>query len=187
MDATSMRSRRRTPGAKAAPASAAATATVADLDRKDIAILKLLQKDAWISNVELARRIHLSAPACLRRVERLKRTGIIRRAVTLLDPKAAGSGMLMMIGVVLERLTPTTFPAFEKAAAKIPGCMECHMVTGDFDYFLILRIADVGTFAERHTRDLLFLPGVRQIRSFMVTREVLSTTELPLQGMAGAA
>ena len=160
--------------------AAAVSASQGELDRKDIAILKALQKDAWISNVELARRIHLSPPACLRRVDRLKRSGMIRKAVTLLDPVAVGSGMLMMIGVVLDRLTPTTFTAFEKAAAKIPGCMECHMVTGDFDYFLILRIADLDTFAQRHTKDLVFLPGVRHIRTFMVTREVLSTTELPL-------
>ena len=160
--------------------SAPLAAAFNDLDRKDLAILKALQKDAWISNVELARRIHLSPPACLRRVERLKRSGIIRKAVTLLDPVAAGSGMLMMIGVVLDRLTPTTFTAFEKAAAKLPGCMECHMLTGDFDYFLSLRIAELRSFAQRHTQELLFLPGVRQIRTFMVTREVLSTTELPL-------
>ena len=91
-----------------------------------------------------------------------------------------GAGMLVMIGVVLDRSTPDSFAAFEKAAAKVSGCMECHVVTGEFDYFMLVRTRDNDSFNRLHAEQLLYLPGVRQVRSFMVLRNVLSTTELPL-------
>ena len=157
-----------------------AAAEGAEVDRTDRAILRLLQRDASLSNVALAAKVHLSPPACLRRVERLKRLGFIDGVVARLNPQAVGAGMLVMIGVVLDRSTPESFSAFEKAAAKIAGCMECHVVTGEFDYFMLIRTRDSESFNRLHAAQLLYLPGVRQVRSFMVLRNVLSTTELPL-------
>ena len=151
-----------------------------ELDRTDKAILRLLQRDASLSNVALAEKVHLSPPACLRRVERLKRLGLIDGVVALLNPKAVGAGMLVMIGVVLDRSTPESFAEFEKAAIKISGCMECHVVTGEFDYFMLVRTRDSESFNRLHAEQLIYLPGVRQVRSFMVLRNVLSSTELPL-------
>ena len=150
------------------------------LDRTDKAILRALQSDASISNVALAAKVHLSPPACLRRVDRLKRAGLIDATVALLNPQALGAGMLVMIGVVLDRSTPESFSAFEKAAAKISGCMECHVVTGEFDYFRLVRTRDGESFNRLHAEQLLYLPGVRQIRSFIVLKQVLSTTQIPL-------
>src|SRR5215469_3556073 len=150
------------------------------LDRIDRAILKQLQTDASISNVSLAAKVKLSAPACLRRVERLKEMGLIRSVVALLNPKAVGAGMLVVIGVVLDRSTPESFADFEKAAQKVSGCMECHVVTGEFDYFMLVRTRDSESFNRLHAEQLLYLPGVRQIRSFMVLKEILSTTKFPL-------
>lgn len=158
----------------------AAPAADTDLDRTDRAILRLLQRDASLSNVALAAKVHLSPPACLRRVERMKRLGLVRGVVALLDPKPLGAGMLVVIGVMLDRSTPESFGAFEQAAAAIPGCMECHVVTGEFDYFMMVRTQDSDSFNRLHAEQLLRLPGVRQIRSFMVIKEVLSTTQLPL-------
>ncbi len=100
------------------------------LDRTDRAILKTLQRDASISNVALAEKVKLSAPACLRRVERLKQVGLIKDIVALLDNEALDAGMVVLIGVVLDRSTPESFAAFEAAAQKVSGCMECHVVTG---------------------------------------------------------
>ena len=150
------------------------------LDRIDRAILRQLQSDASISNVSLAAKVNLSAPACLRRVERLKEMGLIRGLVALLDPKAVGAGMLVVIGVVLDRSTPESFAAFEKAAQKVVGCMECHVVTGEFDYFMLVRTKDSDSFNRLHAEQLLYLPGVRQIRTFMVLKEILSTTKFPI-------
>lgn len=150
------------------------------IDRTDKAILRSLQRDASLSNVALAEKVNLSAPACLRRVERLKQMGLITGIVALLNPQALGAGMVVMIGVVLDRSTPESFAAFEKAAARVSGCMECHVVTGEFDYFMMLRTRDSESFNRLHAEQLLHLPGVRQIRSFMVLKQVLSTTEFPI-------
>jgi DNA-binding Lrp family transcriptional regulator len=150
------------------------------LDRTDKAILRALQRDASISNVALAGKVSLSPPACLRRVERLRAAGLIRGVVALLNPSALEAGMLVVIGVVLDRSTPESFAAFEKAAQKVSGCMECHEVTGEFDYFMMLRTKDSESFNRLHAEQLLYLPGVRQIRTFMVLKQVLSTTQFPI-------
>jgi DNA-binding Lrp family transcriptional regulator len=152
----------------------------AELDRVDRAILRQLQRDASISNVALADKVNLSAPACLRRVERLKQAGLIRGTVALLDPKKLNAGMLMIIGVVLDRSTPESFAAFEQAAQKVSGCMECHIVTGEFDCFMLVRTRDSESFNRLHAEQLLYLPGVRQVRTFMVLKEILSTTSFPI-------
>ena len=162
------------------PSRAPALSPPPELDRTDKAILRLLQADASLSNVALAAKVHLSPPACLRRVERLRRAGLIGATVALLDAQALGAGMLVMIGVVLDRSTPESFSAFERAAAKISGCMECHVVTGEFDYFMLVRTRDGESFNRLHAEQLLYLPGVRQIRSFIVLKQVLSTTQIPL-------
>jgi len=151
-----------------------------ELDRIDRAILKTLQRDASISNVALADKVKLSPPACLRRVERLKEAGLIRGIVALLDPEGLDVGMVILIGVVLDRSTPQSFADFEAAAQKVSGCMELHVVTGEFDYFMLLRTRDSASFNRLHAEQLLYLPGVRQIRSFMGLRQVLSTTLLPI-------
>jgi DNA-binding Lrp family transcriptional regulator len=149
-------------------------------DRTDRAILKTLQRDASISNVALAEKVKLSAPACLRRVERLKQAGLIKGIVALLDNEALDAGMVVLIGVVLDRSTPESFAAFEAAAQKVSGCMECHVVRGEFDYVMLLRSKDSNSFNRLHAEQLLYLPGVRQIRSFMGLRQVLSTTHITL-------
>ncbi|WDY56926.1 Lrp/AsnC family transcriptional regulator [Pseudomonas sp. PSKL.D1] len=150
------------------------------LDRTDRAILKTLQRDASISNVMLAERVKLSPPACLRRVDRLKQAGLIKGIVALLDTEALDAGMAVLIGVVLDRSTPESFAAFEAAAQKVSGCMECHVVTGEFDYFMLIRTKDNQSFNRLHAEQLLYLPGVRQIRSFMGLRQVLSTPHIPV-------
>lgn len=157
-----------------------ADASHVELDRTDKAILRALQKDASISNVALAAKVNLSAPACLRRVERLKSLGLIRGIVALLNAPALDAGMVVIIGVVLDRSTPESFAAFEKAAQNVSGCMECHVATGEFDYFMMLRTRDSESFNRLHAEQLLYLPGVRQIRTFMVLKQVLSSTQIAI-------
>lgn len=155
-------------------------APIPELDRTDKSILRALQRDASVSNVALARRVNLSAPACLRRVARLKKLGLITGIVALLNPQQLDAGMVVMIGVVLDRSTPDSFAAFEKAVAKVSGCMECHVITGEFDYFMIVRTRDNQSFNRLHAEQLLHLPGVRQVRSFIGLKQVLSTTQFPI-------
>lgn len=154
--------------------------TIPELDRTDRAILRLMQKDGSISNVALARKVSLSPAACLRRVERLKELNFIRSINALLDPVALNVGTLVVIGVVLDRSTPESFAHFEKAAQTVTGCMECHCVSGEFDYFMLIRTTNNDSFNKLHAEQLLHLPGVRQIRTFFVLKQLLSTTQLPV-------
>lgn len=171
---------KKTAGATKVRAPKEAALPAMALDRTDLAILRVLQRDASLSNVALAAKVHLSAPACLRRVERLRAHGLIRGVVALLEPRALNAGTLVMIGVVLDRSTPDSFAAFERAVQKVSGCLECHVVTGEFDYIMMVRTRDNDSFNRLHAQQLLYLPGVRQIRTFMVLKEVLSTTEIPI-------
>lgn len=165
---------------KLQPKSAPSVSLKEELDRTDRAILRALQRDASISNVSLAGKVNLSAPACLRRVDRLKEAGLIKGIVAILNPGAVDAGTMVMIGVVLDRSTPDSFADFEKAVQKVAGCLECHVVTGEFDYFMLLRTKDNDSYNRLHAEQLLYLPGVRQIRTFMVLKQVLSSTQLPI-------
>ncbi|WZB61577.1 winged helix-turn-helix transcriptional regulator [Achromobacter xylosoxidans] len=156
-------------------------ATLSSLDRIDRQILRVLQKDAQITNLDLSARVNLSPAACLRRVEKLRTEGVIRKTVALLEPAAdMDMATLVIVGVVLDRSTPEAFTDFEEAARGISGCLECHLVAGEFDYFLMLRIRDLERFNKLHAGEIIKLPGVRQIRTFFVLKEIMSTTELPL-------
>ena len=155
-------------------------AEAAQIDRIDRNILKQLQVDAAITNAELAKRVNLSPAACLRRVEKLRASGLIARTVAVLDPSRIEMTTLVIVGVVLDRSTPASFGEFESAAKEIRGCLECHLVAGEFDYFLVLRTKDIERFNRLHADQIIALPGVRQIRTFFVLKEILSTTALPL-------
>src|ERR1700743_2428228 len=159
MNATKVRAASQPSTGRSATSATPPGASRHALDRIDRAILRQLQADASISNVALAAKVKLSAPACLRRVERLKESGLIRGVVALIDPKAAGAGMLVIIGVVLDRSTPEPFAECENAAQKVAGCMECHVVTGEFDYFMTIRTRDSDSFNRLHAEQLLYLPG----------------------------
>jgi DNA-binding Lrp family transcriptional regulator len=85
--------------------------------------------------------------------------------MALLNPAALEAGALFMLGIVLDRWTPESFAECEKEVQKVSGCMECHVVTGAFDYFMLIRIRDGTSLNQLHAEQLLYLPGVRQIRS----------------------
>ncbi len=151
------------------------------LDRIDRRLLTLLQRDADASSAALAEKVHLSPTAVARRIERLKRDGVIRKTVALLDPAKLELTTLVIVGVVLDRSTPDSFAAFETAAKSLRGCLECHLVAGEFDYFLVVRTKDIEQFNRLHGEAIIRLPGVRQTRTFFVLNEVLSTTALPVE------
>ena len=137
------------------------------LDRIDRNILRVLQDDATITNAALSERVHLSPAATLRRVEKLREAGYIQRTVAVLDPAKLDMTTLVIVGVVLDRSTPSSFGDFETAAKGIPGCLECHLVAGEFDYLLMLRTRDIAAFNRLHADAIISLPGVRQIRHLL--------------------
>ena len=101
-----------------------------DIDRR---ILRFLQKDGRITNIDLSRQIHLSPAATLERVKKLEQSGVIRGYMARLDPETVNLGLLVFIQVTLDRTSPDIFEAFSKALKTIPQVSEGYMVAGGFD------------------------------------------------------
>jgi Lrp/AsnC family leucine-responsive transcriptional regulator len=151
---------------------------MSDLDRIDRRLLRLLQQDGRIANAELAKRANVSAATCHRRTQRLFADGYIRSVRAEIEPERVELGTLVMVGVVLDRSTPESFGAFEAAVTKLPFILDCHLVAGDFDYFLKIRVRDIADFRRLHGEQLIALPGVRQTRTFFVMKEVIGNAPL---------
>lgn len=150
------------------------------LDPTDLKILRELQEDGRLSNVELARRINLSPAACLERVKRLQGEGIIQRYVALLDPERLGAGMLVFVQVVLDRTTPENFDDFKSTVLRMPQVMECHMVAGGFDYLVKARVRDMNEYRLFLGEFLSTARGVRETHTYAVMEEIKNVTAIPL-------
>ena len=150
------------------------------LDRIDLKILRLLQADGRMNNAEIAKRVNTSAASCHRRTQRLFDEGYIRGVHARIAPEKVGRGSLVIVGVVLDRSTPESFAAFEAAAQAMPTMLDCHLVAGDFDYFLKIRVSDMADFNRLHSETLIALPGVRQTRTFFVMKEVVDNAPMDL-------
>ena len=149
-----------------------------DLDRIDFKIFRLLQSDGRMGNAELARRVNSSQATCYRRTRRLFAEGYIERVAARVSPAHVSRGALVLVGVVLDRSTPESFSAFEAAVRKLPFILDCHLVAGDFDFFLKIRVRDIADFNRLHGTELIALPGVRQTRTFFVMKEVVDNAPL---------
>lgn len=116
------------------------------LDRTDKAILRELQNDCSITNVELAERVALSPPACLKRVQRLTLDGIISKRVAILNPEKLGRPLHMVVEVYMERDHKHFYNSFIKQLQDVPEVKECYQVTGDVDFVLIIDVADIRAY-----------------------------------------
>jgi Lrp/AsnC family leucine-responsive transcriptional regulator len=150
----------------------------ADLDRIDRRILKFLQRNGRMANADLAKKVHVSPATCHRRTQRLFDEGYVRSVRAEIAPDRVDRGALVVVGVVLDRSTPESFGAFEAAITKLPFVLDCHLVAGDFDYFLKIRVRDIADFNRLHGEQLIALPGVRQTRTFFVMKEVIDNAPL---------
>lgn len=151
-----------------------------DLDSVDLRILRELQKDGRISNLELSKRVHLSATPCLARVKRMEREGVITGYAAFASPVALDAAMLVFAEVVLDRTTEEVFEKFRKAVIDIPQIMECHMVSGGFDYLIKARVKDMADYRNFLGKSLVELPSVRETHTYVVMEEVKSTTAIPI-------
>lgn len=149
-------------------------------DRYDRAILRILQREGRISNVELASRVNLSESACLRRVRALEQAGLIQRYAALLDQNQAGLPGNVFVSITLQREEQSDLDAFEAAVRELPEVMECYLMTGEFDYLLRLVVVDMADFERIHRQHLATLPGVARVHSSVALRTVRRTTELPI-------
>lgn len=150
------------------------------LDERDRAILRLLQQDGRLTNLDLAARINLSPSACLRRVKLLEERGLISRYVMLIDEKAAGLPGTAFVLVTLDQQGRTALDAFEAAIHDHPEVTECCLLAGAADYMVRVAYADAADFERIHTEILTQLPGVVRVQSTLALRTVKKTTELPV-------
>jgi Lrp/AsnC family leucine-responsive transcriptional regulator len=148
------------------------------LDKTDLRILRLLQSDGRMGNAEIAKRVNTSAATCHRRIQRLFAEGYVTGVRAQIAPKKVEMGTLAFVGVVLDRSTPESFGAFEEAIREMKLVLDCHIVAGDFDYILKIRVRDMADFNKLHADRLIALPGVRQTRTFFVMKEVVDNALL---------
>ncbi|MBU3551161.1 Lrp/AsnC family transcriptional regulator [Polynucleobacter sp. MWH-Berg-3C6] len=150
------------------------------LDPIDIRILNELQNDSSHSNVELAKRVHLSPSPCLMRVKALKDKGVIRNYVALADPKILGLGLNVFISISLKEQSKEALGEFEQRISEHDEVMECYLMTGDSDYLIRVAVADMGALEKFILEQLTPIPGIEKIRSSFALKQVRYKTALPL-------
>ncbi len=150
------------------------------LDRIDRNILRQLQNNGRVSYVDLAAEVGLSTTPCLERVRRLEKDGVIKGYTAVLEPSYLEAGLLVFVEISLTYRSSTVFEDFKREVLKIPHVMECHLVSGDFDYLIKARISEMSAYRELLGELLLTLPNVDKSRSYIVMEEVKETSSIPV-------
>ena len=154
------------------------------LDRIDKRILDELQKNAQLSNLELADKVGLSASPCLRRVRQLEEEGLIVGYVALLNASKLGLKLMALVQISMDRHTPDRFEHFEAAILAYPQILECILITGQSaDYQLKVLVKDMEEYQDFLLNKLTRIAGVTDVHSSFVLRQVVSTTALPLENV----
>ena len=151
------------------------------LDKLDRHILQLLQQDGRISMKDLAEQVGLSLTPCIERVKRMERDGVIAGYYARINPEAVGAKLLVFVEITLNQKSAKTFEQFRREVLRIPEVMECHLVSGDFDYLIKARIREMAEYRKLLGDILLQLPGAAQSKSYVVMEEIKETLALALE------
>lgn len=151
-----------------------------NLDKTDFQLLRSLQQDASLSNVELAAKISLSPSPTLARVKNLESTGVISRYVALVDPHALGLKVNVFVRVSLEKQESGALERFEKAVSHFEEVMEVYLMTGDEDYLLRIVVPDIQALERFILDHLTRIPGIKNIKSSFALKQVKYKTALPI-------
>lgn len=152
------------------------------LDSVDLEILAALQEDGRMTNVDLAARVGLTAPPCLRRVRTLEQSGYIRGYHALLDPIALGYGITVFAMVSLKSQAEHELRAFEEHIAALPNVRECHMLNGEIDFILKIVAPDLQSFQHFLTSELTTAPNVASIKTSLTIRTSKDSPGVPIAG-----
>jgi Lrp/AsnC family leucine-responsive transcriptional regulator len=144
------------------------------LDRIDLHILSILQEDGRIVMKDLAERVGLSLTPCIERVKRMERDGVIAGYHARVAPRALGLQILVFVEITLRQKSGEAFERFRRAMLAIPEVMECHLVSGDFDYLIKARIAEMTEY-RRLLGEILHVADGGQSKSYVVMEEVKET------------
>jgi DNA-binding Lrp family transcriptional regulator len=150
------------------------------LDSTDLRILSELQNDGGLSNVDLAKRVHLSPSPCLTRVKALEANGVIERYVALASAAKLGLGLNVFISISLKSQNKDALAEFEHRIAEHDEVMECYLMSGDSDYLIRVALTDIGALERFILNQLTPIPGVEKIRSSFALKQVRYKTALPL-------
>lgn len=150
------------------------------LDNKDRLLLTHLQPTARLTNAELARRVNLSPPGVQKRLRKLEKSGIIESYVTLVDREAVGFDMLCFVQVTLQRHEPEAVHRFRRIVQTLPEVMECHHITGEYDYLLKVIVRNRKHLEQFLVETLTPIPGMDKLRTSLVLSEIKRTTTVPL-------
>ena len=150
------------------------------LDSTNLKIIAQLQVDGALSNVELARRVHLSPSPCLLRVKALATAGVIQKYVALVDAAALGLGLNVFINISLKEQSKEALAVFEQRIAEHDEVMECYLMTGDSDYLIRVAVKGIGELEKFILEQLTPIPGIEKIRSSFALKQVRYKTALPL-------
>jgi DNA-binding Lrp family transcriptional regulator len=143
-------------------------------------MLTRLQADGRLSNAELAEQVALSPSACLRRLQRLEHSGVIRGYRAELSGAAIGRELTVFIEVTLSNQTNAALDAFERAVAACPDVLECHLMSGDFDYLLRVAVPDMAGYEAVHRHKISAFPHVARVRTAFAMRAVIPLRGYPL-------
>ncbi|AXK73171.1 Lrp/AsnC family transcriptional regulator [Lysobacter sp. TY2-98] len=153
-----------------------------ELDRIDLLLLAALQQEGRLTNAELAERVHLSPSACLRRVQRLERDGVIAGYAAQVDPERLGLGLQAFVRVQLAKHDAASIEAFAAFVQQWDEVVTCHALTGDMDYLLQVAVRDLEHFSRFLLDRLLNQAGVADVNSSFVLRTVKAFRGMPLPG-----
>ena len=153
---------------------------VKPLDELDREIVQTLQRDGRISNVELARRVSLSPPAVHARIKRLEDQGYIRSYTAIVDREHLGYDMICFIHISLQIHTTDQVEQVRQSIIDMPEILECHHVTGEFDYLLKLIVRNRKDLEHFVINRLTPIPGIARIHTSLVLTEIKNTTEVPV-------
>ena len=151
-----------------------------DLDRIDLKILDILQREGRISVTELAERISLSATPCSDRIKRMEREGVISGYHARVNPAALGKNLLVFLEIKLSAKSGDVFDKVKKELLYVPEVMECHLVSGDFDYLVKSRLTEMNEYRRLLGEILKRLPASAESRSYVVMEEIKETLYLPV-------
>ena len=152
---------------------------MSSLDAIDRQLLAILQSDVSLSIEELAERVGLTKTPCWRRVQKLEKSGIIRRKVALLNAEILGLPVSVFAQVKTDQHTPEWADAFAERMAQLPEVVDCYRMAGDYDYLLRIVVSDIAAY-DRFYKELIRHVGISDIVSNFAMEQIKSTTELPI-------
>lgn len=151
------------------------------LSKIDKNILRIMQDNGRITYAELARQVGLTTTPCIERVKRLERDGFISHYSTVLNPEQLNAGLIVIVQIRLDRTSKDNFAQFKEAVLELPQVQECYLVSGNFDYMIKVRLADMAAYRVFLEESLLSVPAVQESTSVVVMEAIKECLTIPIQ------